>query len=177
MNRSEKEAFVEELGGGLVSSQAFALLSFSKLSVEDVTAFRLGLGRNNIKVKVVKNTLAKRALEQTPFKELEPQFEGPMMLAYGPGDPVAIAKTLCEWAQKEGFGLKLKGGVAMGQLLSEAQFKALSKLPGRNELLVGFAWALKSQPTKFLYALQEIPKRMAYALVALKAKKEQSSKT
>jgi large subunit ribosomal protein L10 len=59
--------------------------------------------------------------------------------------------------------------------MSEAQLKALSKLPGKNELLVSFLWALNSGPTKFLYALQDTPRRLGYALNALKEKKAKES--
>jgi len=175
LNRAEKENFVVELGEGIKSAQAFAILSFSKLDVEQMTAFRLSLRKREVKVKVVKNTLAKRVFEQTPFKEVVGHFEGPTMIAYSAGDPVLAAKAISEWANKENFDLKVKGGAALGQVMNVAQITALSKLPGRNELFVGFLWALKSHPTRFLYALQDAPKRLGYALGALKTKKEKET--
>ncbi len=172
MKRSEKEAFVNDFNSEVGKSSAFALLSFSKISVEKMTAFRLSLRKRNIRVQVVKNTLAKRALESTPYKELSSEFEGPVLVAYSSEDPVVAAKAIWEWASKEDFGLKLKSGAALGQVMSHKQIEALSKLPGKNELLVGFLWALKSGPTKFLYALQDTPRKLGYALGALKGKKE-----
>ncbi|NDD03945.1 MAG: hypothetical protein EB078_03485 [Proteobacteria bacterium] len=59
--------------------------------------------------------------------------------------------------------------------MSNEQLKALSKLPGKNELFVGFLWALKSSPTKFLYALQDTPRKLGYALVALRDQKQKAS--
>ena len=175
MNRTQKEAFVANLSQGIEKAQAFALMSFSKLDVEQMTAFRLSLRKRNIYVKVVKNTLAKRVFEKTPYSNVSSLLEGPTLVAYSAGDPVLTAKAVWEWAVKENFNVKVKGGAALGQAMSEAQLKALSKLPGRNELLVSFLWALKSHPTKFLYALQDAPKRLGYALGALKAKKEKES--
>lgn len=172
MNRAQKQDFVTDLSQGLSQAQAFALMSFSKLTVEQMTSFRLALKKSQVDVKVVKNTLAKRVFNETPFKELSAQLKGPTLLVYGNNDPVITAKSIVEWASKENFELKLKGGAALGQVMTESQLKALSKLPGRNELYVSFLWALKSHPTRFLYALQDIPRKLGYALNALKVKKE-----
>jgi len=172
LNRTQKAAFVSDLDESLKSAQAFALLSFNKLNADQMSSFRLSLRKSNIRVKVIKNTLAKRVLEQTEFKEITSHLQGPTLIAYGPGDPVSTAKAVAEWAGKENFDIKIKAGVALGKVVSDVQLKALSKLPGRNELLVSFLWALKSHPTRFLYALQDAPQRMGYALAALKAKKE-----
>jgi large subunit ribosomal protein L10 len=175
LNRAQKEEFVQNLSQGIQEAQAFALMSFSKLTVEQMTSFRLGLKKKDVDVKVVKNTLAKRVFGATIFKDLSPQFQGPTLVAYSKGDPVVAAKAIMEWASKENFNLKLKGGGALGEVMTEAKLTALSKLPGRNELLVTFLWALKSAPTKFLYALNDAPTKMGYALSALKAKKEKET--
>ena len=173
MNRTQKAEFVTDLQKGLADSQAFALLSFSKLTVDQMTQFRLALRKQDIRVRVVKNTLAKRALANGPFADASAHLEGPTLVAYG-ADPVLTAKAVAEWAGKENFSLKIKGGAALGQLMTSQQLTALSKLPGRNELLVSFLWALKSAPTKVLYALQDKPRSLGYALAALKEKKEKA---
>lgn len=173
MNRTQKAEFVTNLQKGLADSQAFALLSFSKLTVDQMTQFRLGLRKQDIRVRVVKNTLAKRALADGPYADVAAHLEGPTLIAYGQ-DPVTTAKAVSEWAAKENFSLRIKGGAALGQLMSVQQLTALSKLPGRNELLVSFLWALKSAPTSFLYALQDKPRSLGYALGALKEKKEKA---
>ena len=99
------------------------------------------------------------------------------MVVYGKGDAVLTAKAIAEWAKKENFDIKVKSGAAMGQMMNEGQFTALSKLPGRNELLVTFLWALKSHPTRFLYALKDAPQRLGYVLGDLMAKKEKESQS
>lgn len=172
MNRAQKEASVVDLNKGIESAQAFALMSFNKLNAEQMSNFRLSLRKQNVYVRVVKNTLAKRVLGETAFKEMSTHLTGPTLLAYSSGDAVVAAKAIQEWTEKEGIDIKVKIGAAMGQVMSTAQMKALSKLPGRNELFVSFLWALKSSPTKFLYALQDAPRRLGYAFVALQQKKE-----
>jgi len=175
LNRTEKEQFVSDLTKGVDGAQAIALMAFNKLTVEQMTLFRLGLRKQNVRVKVLKNTLAKRVFEKTPYKSVTEHLEGPTLLAYSDKDPVIAAKAIVEWLSKENFDLKLKTGAALGQMMSADQMKALSKLPGKNELFVGFLWALKSPPTKFLYALQDTPRKLGYALVALRDMKQKAS--
>jgi large subunit ribosomal protein L10 len=175
LDRSQKEAFLQEFAKDVEGATALAVMSFNKLNVDQMTNFRLGLRKQGVRVKVVKNTLAKRVLSTTPLKDLSAQFKGPTLVAYGSGDAVVTAKAICEWLGKENFSVQVKSGSALGQVMTEAQIIALSKLPGRNELLVGFLWALKSAPTKFLYALQDTPRSLGYAIGALQAKKEKES--
>ena len=175
MNRLQKEAFVSSFQEGIDKAQAMALLSFNKLDVEQMTSFRLSLRKKDIRVKVVKNTLAKRVFENTPYKSVISQFEGPTLVVYSAGDPVVTAKAIAEWTSKENIEMKFKAGAAMGQLLSDAQLRVLAKLPGKKELFVNFLWALKSPQTGFLYALQDPPRRLGYALGAFKAKKEKEA--
>lgn len=175
MNRSEKEAFVADLSQDVQKAQAFALMSFEKLTVEQMTSFRLSLSKQNVQVKVVKNTLAKRVFSEGPYADVAKHLVGPTLMAFGPGDPVQTAKAVWEWAGKENFNVQVKAGVALGQVMSREQLQSLSKLPGKNELFVGFLWALKSPPQKFLYALTDAPKRLGYALAALAKKKESES--
>ncbi len=175
MNRAQKETFVSEFSGGIETAQAFAILSFNKLTVEQMTSFRLSLAKQSIRVKVVKNTLAKRVFDKTPFAAVGEHLVGPTLVVYGDGDAVITAKAIAEWSAKENFDVKVKSGAAMGQVMSDKQFTAMSKLPGRNELYVMFLWTLKAAPTNFLYALKDAPQRMGYVLGDLKAKKEKEN--
>ena len=173
MKRAEKETFVSDLTKSVSGAQVLALLSFRKLTVEQMTNFRLSLRKQGgLRVKVVKNTLARRVFETTPYKGLSSHLKGPVLMAYGDGDPVLATKALWEWVGKENFDVQVHGGVALGQMMTKAQLNALSKLPGKNELLVSFLWCLKSSPTGLLNAVQDMPRKLGYALAALKDKKE-----
>lgn len=172
MNRAEKEAFVTDLTKSVGGAQALALLSFNKLNAEQFASFRIGLRKKGVRVKVVKNTLARRVFDATEHKALSEQFTGPVLMAYSDGDPVTTAKAIWEWVNVENFDVQVRGGVALNQVMSKDQLGALSKLPGRNELLVQFLWCLKSGPTSFLNAVQDMPRKLGYALGALEAKKK-----
>ena len=177
MNRTEKRDFISKYGELVEGLDAFALMSFSKINVEQMTSFRLALAKQNIKVRVIKNTLAKRIFDETDYSTLSEHLTGPTLMAYSEGeaDVVVTAKAIWDWVEKEDFNVGIKGGVALSQVMTGVDFEKLSKLPGREELFVGFLWALKSHPTKFLYALQDKPRTLGYALEALRAKKEQEA--
>ncbi len=174
MNRSEKETFLAEFTKEVSHVQALAVLAFHKITVEQMTQLRLGLRRKNIRARVVKNTLARRVLENTDYKDLANHFRGTTMVIYGDGDPVATTKAVWEWIGKEELDLKVKAGLALGKVISAAELKELSSLPGRPEMLTGFLFALTSLPSQVLYALQDAPTKVLYALEALKEKQATS---
>jgi large subunit ribosomal protein L10 len=175
LKRAEKEAFVSSLAESVNGAQALALLSFNKLNAEQFSNFRLSLRKKGLRVKVVKNTLARRVFGETAHKALSEQFTGPVLMAYGDGDPVTAAKAIFEWVNVENFDVQVRGGVALGQVMSKDQLGALSKLPGRQELLTSFLYALQSGPKGFLNAVQDMPRKLGYALAALEDKKKQES--
>lgn len=175
MNLAEKEQFCNQLTQDVKGAQAFALLAFSGLDAEKMSSLRIGLRRQDVRVRVVKNTLARRVFKETGHEALTSDLKGPTMLLYSSGDPISAAKAFNEWVKKEGFDLKVKSGLAMGEILDAAKIMALAALPGKEELFVSFLWALKSAPTSFLYALQDAPRKLGYAVAALKEKKEKEA--
>jgi large subunit ribosomal protein L10 len=175
LNLAEKQEFVAKLTTDVTGSQAFALMSFGALDAEKMNSLRLGLRKQNVRVRVVKNTLARRVFKDTGQEDLAKNLSGPTMLLYSSSDPIQAAKAFQEWLKKDDFGLKVKSGLALGEKLDAAKLAALAALPGREELFVSFLWALKNGPTKFLYALQDTPRKLGYALAALKEKKEKEA--
>jgi large subunit ribosomal protein L10 len=171
LDRARKEAFVSDFAKEIEHSQAFALMSFEGITVEKMTEFRLSLRKKDVKVKVLKNTLAKKIFGDK-HKDLLPHLKGTTLLAYGKDDPVKTAKAVWEWVSQEDFKMTLKSGVALGNVVSKSEMERLSKLPGREQLLVSFLWALKHHPTRFVFGLKAAPQKLGYALGALKKKKE-----
>lgn len=95
---------------------------------------RAALKEKNMHIRVVKNRLASRALRDVGLETLADQLEGPSALVWGGETIVEVSKAISEWA-KEIEALEIKGGSSDGQALSAADVAALSKLPGREELL------------------------------------------
>ncbi len=125
-----------------------------------------------IEYRVVKNTLAKIAAQDTPVEVARDEFVGPVGLAIGYDDPVLVAKKILEY-QKEKEDFEIRCGVIEGRLMDLDGIKAVSKLPSREVQLAMLAGAMKAPAQKMASALQATIRKLAYALNALKEKKEQ----
>lgn len=134
MERAEKQANVDALKQDFGALSAVFAIDYRGLKVEEATELRKRIREGGGSYKVVKNTLAKRALEGTGLSSLEPHLSGMTGLAYTSADPVALAKVINDFA-KDVPAIVFKTGVLADQALDEAQFKALASLPSKEELL------------------------------------------
>jgi large subunit ribosomal protein L10 len=125
-------------------------------------------------LQVVKNTLARRAVEETSFVPLEDHFVGPTSVAFSQHDAVAMAKALTEYAKREPK-LSLRVGFIEGQLLSPAQIAALAELPPREVLLARMLASVQSPLAGFVGVLQGVLRQLVYALQAVRDAKEKAS--
>src|SRR6187455_123112 len=116
MNKTEKQALVDDLHQEFGRSPHAVLVDFRGLSVPAVTEFRRKVRQAGSRYRVVKNTLALRAVKDTPLEKLGPKFDNTTGVAYTGTDPVALAKTLIDFA-KEHPQLVVKGGLSGNQML------------------------------------------------------------
>ena len=153
MNKTEKQALVADLHAEFGKSQHAILIDFRGLTVPAVTEFRRKVRASGSRYRVVKNTLALRAVKDTPLEKLGPKFDNTTGVAYTGGDPVALAKTLTDFA-KDNPALVVKGGLVSGsQMLDAEGVKALSTMPSLPELrskLLGMLMAPASQLVRLL---------------------------
>ena len=134
MNRTEKQTLIDELHRDFESSPHAILVDYRGLSVPAATEFRRRVRKAGSRYRVVKNTLAQRAIKNTPLERLGPSFDQMTGVAYTGTDPVALAKVLVDFA-KEHPALVLKAGVVSGtQTLDAEGVKRLSAMPSLPEL-------------------------------------------
>jgi large subunit ribosomal protein L10 len=134
MNRTEKQTLIDDLHAEFGKSPHAILVDFRGLSVPAVTEFRRKVRQAGSRYRVVKNSLALRALKDTPLEKLAPKFEKATGVAYTGSDPVVLAKALMDFA-REHPQLLVKAGVVSGsQLLDPEGVKALSIMPSLPEL-------------------------------------------
>src|SRR5262245_4268491 len=134
MNRTEKQELISELHDEFGKSPHAILVDFRGLTVPAVTEFRRKVRQSGSRYRVVKNTLALRAVKDTPLEKLAPKFEDTTGVAYTGSDPVALAKVLVAFA-KDHPTLVVKAGLVAGdQVLDASGVKALSSLPTLPEL-------------------------------------------
>ncbi len=162
----EKKAVVAEVSEKLSGAQAAMLAEYRGLSVAQMTTLRRKAHDSQVYLRVVKNTLARRAVEGTSFECLKDQMSGPLAFAVS-GDPVAVAKILSEFA-KENDALKIKAGAMSGKLMSLDQIQALAVLPGREQLLAQLLGTMQAPVQKFVQTLNEVPAKFVRALAAVR---------
>ncbi len=134
VSRAEKTTELEELTTAFGQSQTAILLDFRGIKVPQVTELRRQVRAAKGTYRVVKNTLAKRALEGTSFESLTAHFEGTTAVAYSESDPVVLAKTLTTFA-KTTPALQIKAAVVQGKALVPAEVSELAALPGQARAL------------------------------------------
>lgn len=170
----EKDKIVQEIREKAARSQIGILSDFKGLKVEALTRLRRQLQEASAELKVVKNTLLRRAAAgDSAINPLMSQFIGPNALTLGYADPVALAKIMTKFAQ-EMPQLALKGAVLRGQLLSARDLEVLSKLPSREVLLAQFLGLLQGRPTALVTVLAGVIRNLLNVLVAYRDKKAES---
>src|ERR1700758_4655845 len=133
VTRADKEAELAQLEAAFKGSDSAVLVDYKGLNVPQVTELRRQLRTVKASYKVVKNTLAKRALKGTSFEPLDQYFEGTTAVAYTATDPVALAKTLTTFA-KTAPTLQIKAAVVQGKAVKPAEIADLAALPSKPEL-------------------------------------------
>jgi large subunit ribosomal protein L10 len=146
------------------------LTDYKGLTVEEMTEMRNAFRASGVEYRVVKNTLARIATEKTPASAVKDNFTGPVGLAMGYDDAVAVAKSVLDYA-KRNDKLKVTCGVVDGTFYDEGQLRKVAALPSREVLLGMLAGVMQAPPAKLARLLGATVTRFAYALDALKGKK------
>lgn len=173
LNRSEKAVVVEEIGARIASAESIVLAEYRGLEVEAITVLRRKAREAGVFLRVLKNTLARRAVAGTPFDVLADQMVGPLI--YGVSDdPVAAARVLNEFA-KGNQKLVLKAGAMRGSLLDADAVQALAMMPSRDELLAKLLGTMQAPITQFVRTLNEVPSGFVRTLAALEKQKTETA--
>ena len=166
LNLQEKKAVVAEVAKQVAGAQAIVMVENRGLPVADMTQLRAKARASGVYFRVVKNTLVRRAVAETPFATLAEKMVGP--LAYGIGaDPVAVAKVLNDFA-KGNEKFVIMGGAIPGQMMSPKDVSALANLPSREELIARLMGTLQAPIAKFVRTLNEVPSRFVRTLAAVR---------
>lgn len=163
MNHQEKVDAVAELKETLGKVASLVVTDFRGLTVEQVNGLRSEIRKADCQYRVVKNTLVKIAIKDTPMEGLAPLFKGPNAIAFSFVDPVAPAKVIAKF-EKELKKLDVKGGYLDGEVLDEGKVKDLAQMKGKDELRAellmtfmapaqGFVRLMAAAPQNFLYLL------------------------
>jgi large subunit ribosomal protein L10 len=173
LNLEGKKEVVAEVVARLAKAQTVVLAEYRGLPVEDITVLRKEARANGVYLRVLKNTLARRAVQGTPFEKLSDQMVGP--LAYGiSDDPVAAARVLQAYAKKN-EKLVIKGGMMPNYLMTAKDVGNLASMPSREQLLASLMGTMNAPITKFVQTLNEVPTKFVRALAAVRDAKEKQA--
>jgi large subunit ribosomal protein L10 len=171
LSKESKQEVINQINERFKSNPSIFVLEYKGLTVKELENVRKDLRQANSELKIVKNTLLKKAAEDTDAGQLNEFFVGSTAIAFCDKDSAATAKVFVESA-KEYELLNIKGALLEGKVVSVDEIETISKLPSRVELIAQFMGLLNSPMSNFLYSLQNMQTKFLYALEALKEKKE-----
>ncbi len=170
LNRQEKTVVIEEVAAQLANAQSVVIAEYRGLDVASITELRKKARESGVYLRVLRNTLARRAVEGSPFEGLSPQMVGPLIYGIST-DPVAAAKVLTEFA-KQNDKLILKAGSLPNSLLDQEGVKALAQMPSREELLAKLLGTMQAPIAQFVRTLNEVPTKFVRGLAAVRDQKQ-----
>jgi large subunit ribosomal protein L10 len=173
LNLEQKQAVVAEISAQLAKAQAVILAEYRNLPVGDMTTLRKKARSSGVYLRVLKNTLVRRAVAGTPFKGLVDKMVGP--LAYGiSSDAVAAAKVLHEFSRYNDK-LVIKAGAMPNVMMTPREVADLARLPSRQELLTKLVATLQAPIAKFVRTLNEVPGRFVRTVAAVRDRNEKQA--
>ena len=173
LNLEQKKAVVAEVSAQVGTAQAIIVAEYRGLEVGVMTQLRAKARQAGVYLRVLKNTLVRRAVKDTPFDKLAEKMVGP--LVYGiSSDPVANAKVLNDFA-KANDKFVIKAGGLPNSVISAKEVTALANMPGREVLLATLLGTMQAPTVKFVQTLNEVPGRFVRTLAAIRDQKENAA--
>src|SRR6476660_7478238 len=172
VTRADKVVELEQLEKAFKGSDSAILVDYKGMNVPQVTELRRQLRTAKASYKVVKNTIARRALKGTSFEPLEKFFEGTTAVAFTKTDPVAMAKTLTTFV-KTAPTLTIKAAVVQGRPVAAAAVAELASLPGKPELYARLLGTMQGPMVQLVTVLSAVPRDLMNVLAAAEQKRSE----
>ena len=167
---AKKQEAVSQLQEKISAAKVLIISDYRKVNVKEMTALRRKLVKEKSELKIVKNTLLKRALAACGYTGLDQHLSGPTAVLFGYEDPIVPLKLLVEYVEEIEKG-ELRGGLVEGIVVDQKEIAALSKLPPKEILIAKVIGGFKSPLYGLVNVLQGNIRKLVYALNAIREKK------
>jgi large subunit ribosomal protein L10 len=174
LNLEDKKALVAEVADVAAKAQSVVAAEYRGLTVGQMTELRAKARTQGVYMRVVKNTLARKALSGTSFEAVGPALKGPLVLAFSKDDPGAAARVVKEFAKANEKLVPTLVSLG-GQVLPGAELEKVASLPTREQALAILLGVLKAPIQKFVSTLAEPPAKLARTLAAVRQQKQAAS--
>ena len=171
LNLDQKKAVVAEVAEVAASAHSAIAAEYSGLTVEDMTTLRVKARENNVYLRVVKNTLARRAFEGTDYECMSEAMVGPLVLAFSQEDPGAAARVISAFA-KEHDKLVVKLVSIGGKLLEAGDIKRLADMPTKDQAISMLMSVMNAPITKLARTMNEVPGKLVRTVAAIRDQKD-----
>ncbi len=172
--REKKQQDLVALKEELLNTGHAVMVNFQGLSVEKDGELRRALEAAQLNYRVVKNTIGRIAVENTPLDSLKEHFKGMTALAYSQNDPVGLAKVLSKFA-KENPKLTFKGGVVEGRAISVKDIDALASMPSKEELISKLMFLLNAPAQRLATVINAVPRNLAIVVKQIADQKAEAA--
>ena len=173
LSLEQKKAVVEEVSGIAASAHSAIAAEYIGLDVESMTQLRAKARESSVYMRVVKNTLARRALQGTDFECMSEGLTGPLILAFSQEDPGAAARVISDFA-KGNDKLVVKLVSIGGKLLAAGEIRRLADMPTKDQAIAMLMSVMNAPVTKLARTLNEVPGKLVRTLAAIRDQKQQA---
>src|SRR5918997_1860274 len=162
--REQKQRNLEALAQEFQSATAGMLVGFQKMTVAKDQELRRQLREAGASYSVVKNTLARKAAEGTPFAQAAEHFKGVTALALAEGDPVQLSKAISKFAKDNPEVFSFKAGVVQGRVIALRDVEALATLPPKEVLISKIMFLINAQAQRLATVVSAVPRNLAIVI-------------
>src|SRR2546423_3431145 len=159
--REQKQKDLEALAQQFQAATAGMLVGFRKLTVAKDQELRRQLREAGISYSVVKNTLARKAAEGTPFEQAAEYFKGVTALALAEGDPVQLSKTITKFVKDNPEVFSFKAGIVEGRVVALSDVEAIATLPSKEEMISKIMFLINAQTQRLVTVISAVPRNLA----------------
>jgi large subunit ribosomal protein L10 len=171
LNRDQKQAIIDEVAEVAAKAYSAVGAEYSGLSAAQMTTLRAQAREGGVYVRVVKNTLARRAVQGTEFECMQEALTGPLVLAFSQEDPGAAARVIQAFA-KDNAKLEVKVVSIGGKLLDAKELDRLAKMPTKEQAIAMLMGVMKAPIQKFVRTLAEPHAKLARTIAAVRDQKQ-----